>query len=50
MFELKMAEVESVSGGTVLNIWDPSTYTAAYLEAVDFAASVMCTITGKCTA
>ena len=50
MRELKIAEVESVSGGTEFSPWDPSTWTAAYQEAVDFAASVMCTVTGKCTA
>ncbi|MGZ5034154.1 MAG: hypothetical protein ACXWAC_13225 [Usitatibacter sp.] len=45
-----MAEVESVSGGTEINPFDISTWTGAYLDAVDFAASIMCTVTGKCTA
>jgi hypothetical protein len=50
MYELKMSEVESISGGTAFSPWDPSTWTGAYIEAVDFAASVMCTVTGSCTA
>jgi hypothetical protein len=50
MRELKMAEVESVSGGTVFNYLDPTTWVAAYNEAVDAVASILCERTGSCAA
>jgi hypothetical protein len=49
MCELKMTEVESVSGGTVVSPWDAG-WTLWYPEAVSFVADVLCTVTGKCTA
>jgi hypothetical protein len=40
MRELKMAEVESVSGGTVFSTNDPSTWTSTYVGAISFLADV----------
>ena len=49
MCELKMAEVESVSGGTESPTSDVNCPNV-YPEVVSFVADVMCTVTGKCTA
>jgi hypothetical protein len=48
MRELKMVEVEAVSGGE-FSPWDPTTWADAYNDAIQAVTDMMCRFTGACS-